>query len=39
MQIFHKNKYSRLKDQNKNEFYFISPALKTDVNKTFFMGK
>ena len=27
MQIFHKNKDSRSKDQNKNELYFITPAM------------
>ena len=35
-QKFHKNKDSRSKDQNKNEFHFISPhAVKTNVNRIF----
>ena len=30
------NKDSRLKDQNKNEFYLNLPAMKTNVNIIFF---
>ena len=29
--VFHKNEDSGSKDQNKNEFHFISPAMKTYV--------
>ena len=36
MRIFHKNKDSRSKDQNKNELHFISPAMKTYINRIFF---
>ena len=39
MWIFHKNKCSESKDQNKNEFYLISPAMKTNVNRIFSMTK
>ena len=39
MRIFHKSKDSRLKDQNKKEIYFLSPAMKTNVNEFFFMTK
>ena len=41
MQIFHKNKNSRSKDQNKNEFPFILPSMKTNINinRTFFIAK
>ena len=35
MRIFHKNKDSRTKDQNKNEFHFILPAMKTNWHKMF----
>ena len=37
MLLFHRNKDSRSKDQNKNEFCFISPAIKTIVNRVFLM--
>ena len=36
--IFNWNKYSRSKDQNKNEFNFISPVMKTNVNRALFMA-
>ena len=39
MRIFHKSKDSRLKDQNKKEIYFLSPAMETNVNEFFFMTK
>ena len=39
MVIFHKNKDSRSKGQNKNEFDFISPVMKTNVNRFLFHGK
>ena len=39
MRIFHKSRDSRLKDQNKKEIYFLSPAMKTNVNEFFFMAK
>ena len=39
MLIFHKNKDSRSKDQNKNEFHFILTAKKTNVNRFFFHGE
>ena len=35
MLLFHQNKDSKSKDQNKNEFDFISLAMKTIVNRTF----
>ena len=31
MQIFHKNKYGRSKDQNKNKLYFILSAMITEL--------
>ena len=37
--IFHENKDSKLKDQSKNEFHFISLAMKANVNKFFFRGE
>ena len=37
--IFHQNKDRRSKDQNKNKFHFISPAVETNVNRILFMGK
>ena len=37
LQMFHKNKHSRSKNQNKIEFHFISPAVETNVNRIFFM--
>ena len=37
--VFHKNKGSESKYQNKNEFHFNSPAMKTDVNRIFLMVK
>lgn len=39
MQVFHENKDSRSKDQNKKETDFISPAIKTNVNRISFMAK
>ena len=39
MRIFHRNKDSRSKDQEKNEFHFISPTVKTNLNRIFFMEK
>ena len=38
MQIFLKIKDSQSKDQNKNQFDFISPAMKTNVNIISFHG-
>ena len=35
MLIFHENKDTRSKVQNKNEFQFISPAVKTNKNINF----
>ena len=39
MPMFHENKDSRSKDQSKTEFHFMSPAMKTNVNRYFFMAK
>ena len=39
MTIFHKNKDTRSKDENKNEFYSILPATKTNVNINFLIAK
>ena len=39
MIIFHKNKDARSKGQNKNEFYSILPARKTNVNIIFLIAK
>lgn len=39
MTIFHKNKDARSKDENKNEFYSILPATKTNVNINFLIAK
>ena len=39
MLLYYQKKDGRSKDQNKNEFYFISLALKTSVNKIFFLTK
>ena len=39
IQILHKNEDSRSKDQNKDEFHFVSPAMKTNVNRIFFIAK
>ena len=39
MRIFHGNKDSRSQDQNKKEIHFISHAIKTNVNRFFFMAK
>ena len=33
--LFHQSKDSRLKDQNKNKFHFISVAMKTVVSRNF----
>ena len=39
--LFHQSRDSRSKDENKNEkvFLFISPAIKTIVNRTFLTAK
>ena len=39
MRMFHENKNSRSKDQSKTEFHFISPPMKTNLNRYFFMAK
>ena len=39
MRIFDQNKDGKSKDQNKNEFHFISTAMKTIVNRFFFMAE
>ena len=39
MRVFHKNKDSRSTNQNKEQVYFISSAVKTNVNRIFFMSK
>ena len=39
MWIFHKKKYIRPKDQNKNRFHFILPALKTIIDRFSFLAK
>ena len=36
MRIFHRNKDGRSKDQNNDEFHFISRAMKTHVNRIFY---
>ena len=38
MQLFHKNKDGRSKDQSKNKFYLILPSMKTNVKRIFFHG-
>ena len=38
-EIFHENKDSESIDQSKNEFHFISLAMKANVNKFFFVVK
>ena len=37
MQIFHKNKESRSRDQNKHDFNFVLLAMKAIINRPFFM--
>ena len=37
MRIFHKTEDSRSKEQHKNRFHFISPTMKTNVNRIFFL--
>ena len=39
IRIFHKNEDSRSRDQNKNEFRYVLSAMKTNVNRIFFMAK
>ena len=39
MRMLHRNKDSRSKDKNKNKFYLISHAMKTNLNRIFFMVK
>ena len=39
MRMFNKNKNNRSRDQNKIKFLFVTPALKTNVNKIFFHGE
>ena len=39
MLLFHQNKDSKSKDQNKNKFHFISVAMKTVKNRFFFTEK
>ena len=36
MRIFHKNKVSGSKDQNKNDFHFFLPTMETNMNKKIF---
>ena len=38
MQLFHKNKDGRSKDQSKNKFYLILPSMKTNKKRIFFHG-
>ena len=39
MLLFYQNKDSRSKDQKKNEFHFISPAIKTNASRVSFTAK
>ena len=39
MGMFNKNKNNRSRDQHKIKFHFVTPALKTNVNKIFFHGE
>ena len=39
MQIFHKDKNIRSKNQTKNRFNFSSALIKANINRVFFMAK